>query len=239
LTQTPTLSQSFDIGDFIAPDILSVVDANVRAAAADIIERDGLVGDLDRIIDLQADVPRFSEAILAGLVPSMNPDEFLSYDLPEAPEMIGFDDITEPAAYEYYDDEPEIEIEDISLSEEEPEEADFDDTETVEEPETAEVCDSVIVIESVEVFESTEVFDSVDVEIEIPDLGNIEQTAASVEEDLVVEIPEVSRINTNLLKVKMDTLRFDKKLLSIIRLTVIIAVIAALNIMLIIYLFNQ
>ena len=41
---TDTLSQDFDTGDFIAPDILSSVDANVRAVCAEALAKGGLKG---------------------------------------------------------------------------------------------------------------------------------------------------------------------------------------------------
>ena len=206
MTRTPTLSQSFDIGDFIAPDILSVVDASVRAAAADILERGGLVGDMERIIDLRADAPSISDSILDGLVPSMNPDEFMPYDRPEAPLMVGFEEFETDLIQDEPEIEPEFIIEAAPLAED-----------VAEEPAVSEV-------------------DSVDVEVIIPDLGRIEHTADLVEDDIVVEIPEVSRFNANLFKVKMDTLRFDKKFKARMRLIIIIAVIAIVEAILIIYL---
>ena len=117
MTRYNTLSQNFDIGDFIAPDILSVVDANTRAAAAGILERGGLSGDITRIIDLRADAPVISDLTLSGSVPSMNPDEFMPYDRPEAPVMPGFEEF-----------EPVSEV--IAKSEaEEPVMAEFDSVE--------------------------------------------------------------------------------------------------------------
>ena len=206
MTRYKTLSQSFDIGDFIAPDILSVVDASVRAAADDILERDGLVGDINRIIDLRADTPYISDSSLGGLVPSMNPDEFMPYERPQAPIMTGFDEIAAAAILKVaaVDSEPVSEFESGSIGED-------------EEPVMTEV-------------------DTFDVDVKIPDLGDIEQTADLVQEDIIVEIPEVSRFNANLFKVKLDTLRFDREFMTKVRFIIIIAAIAAVNVLLIYYL---
>jgi len=206
LTRTPTLSQSFDIGDFIAPDILSVVDAGVRAVAADIIERGGLAGDIERIIDLRTATPIISDESLSGLVPSMNPDEFMPYEQPKAPVMYGFDEFEANDAPE----EPVLEME----PETEPA---FEAEDAAEEPVVTK-------------------FDTFDIDVKIPDLGNIEQTAALVQEDIVIEIPEVSRFNANLFKVKRDTLWFDEKFKSRVRLGILITVIVVVEALLIIYL---
>jgi len=206
LTHTLTLSQSFDIGDFIAPDILSVVDASVRAAADNILERDGLVEDIGRIIDLRTDTPYIADALLGGLVPSMDPNVFLPYEKPKAPVMAGFEDfetaeivLDEPQAETEFEAEPLPDLEDEAGM-----------------PAAAEI-------------------DRVDVDVKIPDLGNIEQTAALVQDGIVIDIPEVSRYNANLFKVKMDTLRFDEKFKTRMRL-IIIAIVAVIEALLIIYL---
>jgi len=209
LTRYKTLSQSFDIGDFIAPDILSVVDATVRAAADDILERGGLVEDIDRIIDLRAAAPYISDASLGGAVPSMNPDEFMPYERPKAPVMTGFDEIAAAAILK------------VSYTQEEP---DFE-TETM----TEEMDEDTV----------TAGADTLEVDVKIPDLGRIEKTAAMIEEDMIVEMPELSRYNANLLKVKLDTLRFDREFMMKLRFTIIIAAIAVVNIFLIYYLLTH
>ena len=206
MTRLHTLSQSFDKGEFIPSDILVTVDASVRAAAQDILERGGLVGDIDRIIDLRANAPYISDAALSGLVPSMNPDEFMPYEKPKAPVMTGFDEF-EPAAMP---EEPVLEPE--------------PEAEAAAEPE-AEAEEQVIV--NVETF---------DIDVKVPDLGDIEYAAALVEEDISVEMPEVSRFNANLFKVKLDTLRFDSEFLARVRFIAIISVIALANVLLIVYL---
>jgi len=209
LTRYKTLSQSFDIGDFIAPDILSVVDATVRAAADDILERDGLVDDIGRIIDLRAAAPYISDASLGGSVPSMNPDEFMPYERPKAPVMTGFDEIAAAAI--------------LKVS----------DTQTEPDPETeAEAEDIVEETATVSV-------ETLDVDVNIPDLGRIEKTAALIEEDMIVEMPELSRYNANLLKVKFDTLRFDREFMIKLRFSIIIAAIAVVNVFLIYYLLTH
>ena len=193
MTLYKTLSQNFDIGDFIAPDILSVVDARTRAVAAGILERGGLTGDITRIIDLRADAPVISDLTLSGSVPSMNPDEFMPYDRPEAPLMPGFD-VFEPVSAV------------IAKSE-------------AEGPVMAE-------------------FDSVELNVAIPDLGKIEQTADLIQDDIALEMPGVSRFNLNLFKVKLDTLRFNREFIRKIRLVILIVIIAILNVILITYMFS-
>jgi len=205
LTRTKTLSQSFDIGDFIAPDILSVVDASVRESAADILDRGGLVGDLERIIDLRTTEPRITDISLGGLVPSMNPDEFISYDLPKEPEMAGFDFF-----------EPAVEMQPSYVSEVE-EDAAIDEAHANE----ASVMHELKPVE---------------IDVMIPDLGVIEQTAALVQDDIVVEIPEVSSFSADQSRVKWDTLRFDKKFRSRVRIAIIITIIVVVEAILIIYL---
>ena len=193
MTLYKTLSQNFDIGDFIAPDILSVVDARTRAAAAGILERSGLTEDITRIIDVRAAAPDITDLTLSGSVPSMNPDEFMPYDRPKAPFMPGFDEF-EPV--------PAV----IGKSE-------------AEEPVMAE-------------------FDSVDLNVAIPDLGEIEQTADLIQDDIAVDMPGVSRFNLNLFKVKLDTLRFNREFIGKLRLVILIVIIALLNVILIMYMFS-
>ena len=205
MTRTKTLSQSFDIGDFIAPDILSVVDASVRASAADILDRGGLVDDIERIIDLRTAEPRISDISLGGQVPSMNPDEFMSYDLPKEPVMTGFD-FFEPAA----EMQPSIATEIDG-------EAAIDMADTTEAPVVHEL-------------------EPVEIDVMIPDLGIIEQTAALVQDDIVVEIPEVSGFSADQSRVKWDTLRFDKKFRTRVRIAIIITIIVVVEAILIIYL---
>jgi len=215
LTRPKTLSQSFDIGDFIPPDILTAIDASTRAAAASILERDGLTDDIERIIDLRADTPRIPDAVLSGLVPSMNPDEFMSYDRPKPPEMTGFDDNGPVMAF----NEPPAEAED-----EEDAEADFEsDAEAEPEPEEPFIAE----------------YEMVDINIAIPDLAKIEHTADLVEDDIEVEMPELSRFNANLFKVKLDTLRFNREFMIRVRLVSVIVILSAAIILLITYLFTH
>ena len=191
MTRQATLSQSFDVGDFISPDILSIIDAGVRADAAGILIRERLVDDISRIIDLHADVPIIYDPLYEGLVPSMNPDKFLHYDLPETPVIAGFD-MTKKS-----EDEMELKLEEAVL------------------------------------------LDPVDVNISMPDLGTIEKTATMMQEDIVIDMPEISRFNANLFKVKLDTLRFDKKFTKRVQLFIAIIIIAAIEFVLILYLLNQ
>jgi len=204
LTHTSTLSQSFDSGSFISPGILAAVNSSVRAAAEGIIENGGLSDDIERIIDLHADVPSITDTTLGGLVPSTNPDEFIIYDRPEAPIMPGLE-MFEPAPAA---DEPGHGIESAPDGEEE----------SCEQRETD--------------------FDSVNVEVVIPDLGTIEQTADSIQEDISLEMPEVSRFNANLFKVKLDTMWFNREFLGSVRLIILIAIIAFVNVILIMYLLS-
>ena len=211
MTRPKSLSQSFDIGEFIPPDILIAVDASTREAAADILVRGGLTDDIERITDLRADAPSIQDSMLNGLVPSMNPDEFISYDRPKPPEMTGFDDhgleiaIIEPA------EEPEPPAEE-TLPESEPE------------------------AESGAGEQLSAEYDLVDVRITIPDLGRIEHTGDMVEEDIIVEMPEVSKYNANLIKVKLDTLRFDREFIIKVRLVSVIVVLSGAIVLLVTYL---
>ena len=209
MTRTPTLSQSFDIGDFIAPDILSVVDSNVRAVAADVLASGGLTGNLVKAVDLHMSIFIDSNNDFGGLVPSMDPDEFMPYKRPKAPDMTGFESFEAPIIQEESDPEPEYEIE-IPLG---------DENEAASQTQTD--------------------FDSVDLDVGIPDLATIEQAADMIQEDIVIELPEVSRYNANLLKVKFDTIRFNETLMRRIRIITIITIIVVVNIILIMYLLSQ
>ena len=196
MTRLYTLSQTFDIGDFIAPDIRAVVDANVRAAAADVIESGGLSGELEKVFVLRMNTPAIPDDDFGGSVPSMNPDEFMPYVKPKAPVIVGFDSVTVSSAQ--YDLKPEKEYAtEISVDDD---------------------------------------FDSVGLDVGIPDLAMIEQAADLVQEDIVIEIPEVARYNANLLKVRFDTLRFNQKLWRRVRLIAIIAAIVIVEAILIVYL---
>ena len=214
MTRPKSLSQSFDIGDFIPPDILIAVDASTREAAADILERDGLTADIERIIDLRTDTPSIQDSMLSALVPSMNPDEFILYDRPKPPEMTGFDEYGP-----------------VIPSSEPPEEAEppADEAPPESEPEAEP--------EIVEPFLAE--YDLVDVRITIPDLGKIEHTGDMVEDDIIVEMPEVSRYNANLLKVKLDTLRFDREFIIRVRLVSVIVILAVAIALLVTYLLTH
>ena len=87
---TETLSQTFDIGDFIEPDILSVVDASVQKAGADILARANLANDLEKTFHVKTHIVHVSDAILEGSVPPSNPDDFLIYDPPDMPVIPDF-----------------------------------------------------------------------------------------------------------------------------------------------------
>ena len=188
MTYPPTLSQSFDIGDFIAPDILSVVDASVRAAAEDIIERGSLSDDFERIFNISAGSPVVSEAILRGDIPSMDPDEFLPYEQPETPvisELGMVDELPESA------DGPQVDI------------------------------------------------DPAEVDIVIPDMAHIQTETPFAGEDMVVEIPEITGADEDIMKVNFDTRRFEKQFEANMRVIALIVIIAAAIALLIIYLLHQ
>lgn len=209
MTRIRTLSQNFDIGDFIPPDILSVVDAGVRAAAVDIIQREGLKGDLERIVDLRAESFSISDMSIGGLVPSMDPDEFMPYEKPNMPVMTWFDEFTAAAAPQKSGAAPELLVS-TAFSHEE--------------------SDNALAAAG---------FDPVDIDVKITDLASIEETTAKIQEGMAIEIPEVSNFNANLFKVKMDTLRFDRKFLKRVYLVIVIAFIAVVELLLIIYLLSQ
>jgi hypothetical protein len=91
LTYSPALSQSFDLGDFIAPDILSVVDASVRATCADVLTQGILVGDLLQTFSAKPNAVFVSDMVFGGAVPSFDPDEFMPYKHPGIPVIPDFD----------------------------------------------------------------------------------------------------------------------------------------------------
>ncbi|MCL1895030.1 MAG: hypothetical protein FWG03_00630 [Clostridiales bacterium] len=97
MTNTLTLSQSFDNGDFIASDIQRSVDASVRALAAGILGQRGLADGFDQIINMQTTAPVFTDAVLLPGVPPMDPGEFMPYEPPLALELAGFDYGSGPA----------------------------------------------------------------------------------------------------------------------------------------------
>jgi len=99
---TETLSQTFDIGDFIEPDILSVVDASVRNLSDDILAHANLATDLEKTFKVKAHLFSIRDEILEGSVPPSNPDEFMPYELPGVPVIPDFD------KYEY-EHEPDAE----------------------------------------------------------------------------------------------------------------------------------
>ena len=204
MTRTSTLSQNFDSGSFISPDILAAVNASVRAAAENILERDGLVSDIERIIDLRADVPSITDTTFGGLVPSMNPDDFIKYDRPGAPVMAGFE-VFEPAP--------------VSIAR----------GHESDEPGAGE--GGAYELPAIQ-------FDSLNIEVIIPDLVAIEQTADLIQDDIALEMPEISRFNANLFRVKLDTLRFNMGFRQKLRLVILIAIIAFVNVLLIMYLFS-
>ena len=186
MTDTLTLSQGFDAGDFIAPDILKTVDASVRASAADILEQSSLGGDLEQLFDIQAAAPIVSDAALYLGVPSMNPDEFMPYEPPKMPEIADFDF---SRAWE-------------SATEEEPEEVD----------------------------------------IKIPDADEFHAAEDPVKEDFIVEIPVADQAYADLRKVQIDTLQFDKAhqaRKARVRAVVFTVIIAAVVVVLILYLLSQ
>jgi len=239
LTRVSTLSQKFDVGDFIAPNILSVVDASVRASADDIIDRSDLAGDIERIIDLRADVPGVSGTSFGGRIPSMNPDEFLSYEEPEAPVMAGFEEFD---AERIIPDEPAYEVEQVLETVQV-----MDAAQTPEPdqglapewgPEPEQVLSAVQIPEPEQGLEP-EQRPVIEVDVKIPDLISIEQTADLVAEDIVIEMPEVPRNNENLRKVDRDTLRFDKAFIARVRLIIIIVIIAVVEALLIYYLLTS
>ena len=168
---------------------------------------------MGRLIDLSAEALSITDTTLSGLVPSMNPDEFMPYERPKAPFMAGFDEIAK--------EEPET-----GLVRKEPEEAKEIAAGTGARPE-----------EKAE-DEFPDEFDSLNVEVVIPDLVTIEQTAELIEDDIDLAMPEVSRFNANLFKVKLDTLRFNKEFMKDMRLIVLIVVIAIVNVLLIMYLLS-
>ena len=49
MTETPTLSQTFDDGEFIALGVRATVDASVRAAAEDVLLAGGLADEFDAV----------------------------------------------------------------------------------------------------------------------------------------------------------------------------------------------
>jgi len=192
LRRIPTLSQSFDTGDFIPPDILSIVDAGVRAAAADIIERGGLAADIERIIDPRTVVPRIPDAGFGDRVPSMDPDEFMPYKRPEAPVISIFG------------------------------EPDGEDG-------TRAATGAVMDIES----RLTEI------DIDIPEVILYREEAPLTAEDITSEIPQISRYDANLLKLRIDTWRFNKALSDRVNRLIWIAGLSAVVIFLIVYLFSH
>lgn len=87
---SPTLSQTFDIGDFIAPDILSVVDESVRRAGEDVLAHGDLAYELDKTFKVRTSMVYVSDIMPEGNVPPFDPDEFMPYDMPEVPVIPDF-----------------------------------------------------------------------------------------------------------------------------------------------------
>ena len=56
MTGTPTLSQTFDTNEFIAPDICTVVDASVRAAESEIFARGCNAEEIDETTKTAGDI---------------------------------------------------------------------------------------------------------------------------------------------------------------------------------------
>ena len=180
MTAEHTLSQSFDTGDFIAPDILQSVDAGVRASAFDITGQDGLADGSGQSFIVEAAAPVIPDVDIISGLPSLDPDEFMPYETPKTPEVTDFD--------------------------------------------FQKVWESA----SSPVPEKTE--------ITADEKSRVLLEPYHVQEDIIVEIPEISPVNADLQKVQADTRQFDKGFREKARVYVFLAAIAAAVVILLIYL---
>ena len=162
---TPTVSQNFDLGEFISPDIVSHVDASVRSVADDILEHGIEAEEFDKVFSPGTEEAGISDMTVEYAVPSMDPDKFIVYEPPSAPN-----------------------IPDLS--------------------------DAAPVIAS-------------------------QEEAVPAHEEIIVEIPQVSRYNSDMMKVKLDTLFFDRKFRDNVRVNILIAILVVVLAMLLVYLLTQ
>ena len=218
---TETLSQTFDIGDFIEPDILSVVDASVRKSGADILARANLANDLEKTFNVKAQIVQVSDAILEGSVPPSNPDDFLKYDLPDMPVIPDF-------YAEDYEKEAEAPIE--------------VEAPIIIEPEVTEKETETLEIEA-EAYLDTETYLDAETYLDTEAYLDLEEdirfTAEPAEEEIAFYVPEPPRKSEGMEKVRRDMLKFDEARKDRIQTIIVISIIALLNFILFMYLINQ
>ena len=90
-----TLSQDFEADDFLGTAVVSSVDEGARAAAADVLEREGLVTELDKDFEFDTEVPEgldFDSSEYEGALPEPEEDaadggEVLEAEAPEGIEI--------------------------------------------------------------------------------------------------------------------------------------------------------
>jgi len=198
---TKTLSQTFDTDDFIAPDTLSVVNGSVRAAAEDVLVRGGLSEELNRVFKTKTYDPVLLKAVVSAAVPSLDPDEFMHYEAPEAPVIA-----------DYAPPPP--------LPAEAPADMDVDVDAGLE----------------AGLDPGTDI--GIEAEIEIAE-AEMRDDPVLMEGDISIELPQISRINRGMMRLKLDTLTFEKGFRQSLRDIGAIAGISITIIILVYYLLNH
>ena len=228
---SPTLSQTFDFGDFIEPDIVSVVDASVQRACAEALAQGNLDGDLVRTFHVLPSSFPENFAIPEEVVPSEDPDEFMFYDQPDMPIIPDFDSTEHEASSDLSDASviPDLDMEDHERETDAPDMPvipDFDINEPLEEAEVPEIEAEVPEAEA----------DAPDIEAEVPLAAAASYTAETAEEQIIIEMPDLPDVNDSIQQVKRDLIKYDRGVKVRVRIIFTFVLIVAVNFLLLYFL---
>jgi len=210
LTDNTTLSEAFNADGSIASDIISDVQKGFRTAVDDVLVHSGMTEGPDGVVDAQTYELPAMDVFADGNVPSFDPEEFISYESPVMPAIMDFD-----ASYEV--------VVDFGS------ELDSDMRPGYSVDSEAEEAITVGIESELAV---QDVRSDADIDIEIPEALHFIEEDLPEQDDMVVEIPEISGLNEGLKKVDFDTFTFNEgfreKFPKIILIAAIVAVLVLL-----------
>ena len=217
MTDNTTLSDAFSADGSIAPGLLSDVNEGIRIAVADVFVRGGLTEDPDGIVGAQMYEPPVLDVFADGEVPSFDPDEFISYESPEIPEVSDFDEASHTVIIDFGSDLDS----DIRASY---------SVDSEEEEAITVGLESELIIQDVR--------SDADIDIEIPVVEQFIEEDQPEQDEMVVEIPEISGLNEGMRKVEFDTFTFNEGFREKFPKIALIAAIVAVLVLLAYYVFH-